>query len=807
MSGPVGISLRDRIEGKWQIPTLFVAVALLVGSLFRLGSVREPPAFDLRLAQLSARVEDGFCTSAVEYGTRLVDCEDISASERGQIHQQLARAHYLRAENERQTNAVQAEIVQDEYATVQRLGVDLPATDFVRLGNTYVWEEKYGAAIVHLQKAVEVSSGPALDIRRRIIELALGKIGSTPAELLPRVDSFIAEAQEDPPLLHWAAGVRLDLLAAEGRNEEALAFLEELRNRFASTPWDDAYEYLMDLTLYRLGRHDEAERRLRALRNRLSSWDELYARTGWLLGRVVLSDGGPQRPEEALSFFRDVVNSAVDTVYESASHVGMGEALAALERFEESQDHYRRAMAFAKGDVEFHGSSLFSPDVVRASATVVAENLRREGRIEAPLRYYEVALSLVNRRDEELVSEYLQILGDLRAALAGSLRAKAADLPTDEEAQREHHQRLLDDVRYLFLEAGETFQELARVNSLNESRAAEATWRAADMFDEAGDTRRTIAVLEQFARERSQNERLPRVLLRLGQARQALGLYGEAIEAYQGNLRRFPRTPDAGSGLIPLARCYMALGGLENLQLAETTLVDHILDDSPVFSPEAEEFRDALFLLGDLYSSDERFEPSIAVLEEALQRYPQDERAVRAEFLLANGYRRSALALKQDLQDDAKALEWPRIRVETKSRLERAAELFSRLVRTFDGAGADDLDVVRKLVLKQSRLYQADCLFELGRHNEAVAIYETAAFIYRDEPTALSAYVQVLNCRLSLGQLEEARAALRRAQYLLKIMPDRVFGGDYVGQSREEWERFLDWLDRAKLLGSEQGPR
>ena len=805
MSSPVGISLRDRIEGKWQIPTLFVAIALLIGSILRLDSTREPPTFDLRLAQLTARVEDGFYTSAVDYGTRLADRDDLTAADHGRVHQQLARAHYLRAERERRTNAEQAGIVQDEYEVTVRMGMDLPAADLVRLGNTYAWEEEYGAAIEHFQRAVQASSGPALDIRRRIIELAWYETGSAPAELLPLVDSFSADIRDNLSQLHWAAGARMDLLAAAGRHQEALDFLEELEDRFASTSREDAHEYLIDLALHRLGRHDQAEGRLRALRNRLSNWDELYARTGWLLGRIVLSDGGPQRPEEALSFFRDVIATTPGTVYESASRLGAGEALAALERFEESLEQYRQATEHARNQDDVRGMAFFSPEVVRTSATVVAENLRREGHLEVPLWYYEVALSLVDRRDGELVSEYLQILGDLRAGLARSLRAQVADLPTSEEADRERRRQVLHDVRYLFLEAGETFQELARVNALNESRSAEAMWRAADMFDEAGDPRRTITVLEQFARERPQNERLPRVLLRLAQARQAVGLYAEAVEAYQENLRRFPRTPDAGSGLIPLARCYLALGGPENLKLAERTLVDHILDDSPVFNPDAEEFRDALFLLGNLYNSDERFEPSIAVLEEALQRYPHDERAVRAEFLLADGYRRSALGLKEDLHDDAQALDWPRIRKEMTPRLTRAAELFAKLVNDLDAVRTDASDPLQELFLKQARLYQADCLFELGSYSKAVAIYETGAFIYRNEPTALSAYVQIINCRLALGQLEEARAALCRAQYLLKIMPDRVFAGDYVGQSREEWRRFLEWLERAKLLGSRQG--
>ncbi|MCK4660291.1 MAG: tetratricopeptide repeat protein [Phycisphaerae bacterium] len=801
MSSPAIASLRERVEGKWQIPTLFVGIVLLLGSVFRLESSREPPSFDDKLTRLSERVQAGYYTTAIDYGRQLLESKGLGLVQRAKIHLWLARANYLRAERNNRTGKSEAQIVRDEYDIAVRMKGELTAQDLLNVGHTHLWTAECATAISYYQQAVEAWDGPALGIRRRIIELAWYKLDYAPADLLPLVDEFITDARDDPAQQHWAIGTRLDLLADLGRNEEALAFVHETEPRFAGTRWEDAHEYLLCLTLYRVGRQDEAERRLRALRNRLPGSEELYARSGWLLGRVVLSDGHPQRPAEALSFFRDVVNSAPDTVYAPASQVGMGEALAALERFEESLNQYRQAVGRLDG---FQGSPLLSPEMVRASITVVAEELRRQGRLEAPLQYYELAVGLIDERDIELLSKHLQIVGDLRGALAQSLRTEADELPLEKEGYSEYRKQLLDEARYLFIEAGETFQRLARINTLNEFRSAETTWRAADLFDEAGETRRTISVLGQFARERPDNELVPRVLLRMGQAWQALGEYAEAAEAYRENLRRFPRTPDAGSGLIPLARCYMNIGGESNLELAEKTLVGHILADSPVFTPAAEEFRDALFLLGELYISQWRFERGIERLEEALERYPDDSRVLQARSLLASAYRRSALALKEDIKKTEKASQWPRMRAEMQRRFKRAAELFAELVRGFEEAGEHNLDARQEPVLKQSRLYQADCLYELGQYRRAVALYETATWIYRGEPSALGAYIQVINCRLCLGQREEARAALRRAQYLLRIMPEHVFEGDYVGQSRKEWERVFAWVETTKLLEQER---
>ncbi|GAG38555.1 unnamed protein product, partial [marine sediment metagenome] len=251
---------------------------------------------------------------------------------------------------------------------------------------------------------------------------------------------------------------------------------------------------------------------------------------------------------------------------------------------------------------------ILNREVVRASMTVVAEQLRRTGRLETALTFLVPASELVDPKDVELLSTYLQRLGDWRSGLARLLRRRAEELPPgpQHEAQRNE---LYERARALFASAGETFLELALVNTLNEPRSAAATWQAADRFDEAGARLRTIAVLREFVRERPLNELVPRALLRLGQSLQSLGRYQEAIEAYRENLARFPRTPDAGSALVPLARCYLALGPDYRDEAEKTCLL--ILEDSPIFTPQAPEFADALFLLGDLLSREGDFEAAI----------------------------------------------------------------------------------------------------------------------------------------------------------------------------------------------------
>ena len=84
--------------------------------------------------------------------------------------------------------------------------------------------------------------------------------------------------------------------------------------------------------------------------------------------------------------------------------------------------------------------------------------------------------------------------------------------------------------------------------SASAERSSEATWRAADAYDEAGDRERVAAVLERFIRERPTSARVPQALHRLGQTCQAMGRLDQAIARYQQGLVQFVRIPRRHAG-------------------------------------------------------------------------------------------------------------------------------------------------------------------------------------------------------------------------------------------------------------------
>jgi tetratricopeptide (TPR) repeat protein len=806
--------LRERWTGKWQIPLLLVALVALLLAVVTYRSPASKIPFEQVRDRLPKMIDRGLYTAAIESASVLLQLPEKTLRELAPVHAALARARVLRAEeNDVALPAIGRRVI-DSYDRVVESGFELAAEDYLYLGKANEWAGRFEPAVRNYERFLGLSPGPHLELRRRVVDLAIARLDVAPVKLESEIDAVLGEASDRPDLLAWGAEHKISILCDSGRCSDALELLDTIEGRLNDDSQSDEFSYLRAYAQYRLGHHDEAERALRLLRDGLVLRDQLYAKSGWLLGRVVLRDGGPQRPLEAMAIFRDVMATNAAPLYAAAAELGLAEANVMLQCYDDALQHYEGALRSLD---RFPSGRVLDRGAVELSLTLASERMKQQGQLWRALQFAEQAASVGDKGDMARRLYLLERVAELKAALAFRMRDTADALqdgePPDLESVGEWlgpefnepdadrqatPERLLARARRLLLESGELYDRMASMTAMDDERSSAYAWEAAQRIHESGDHRATIDAMRQFIEQRRDSPMLPRAFRLLGQAQQALGRYAKAIETYQENHRRFPRTPDAGMSLIPMAQCYIA-GGKKYAPQAEETL-RFILDNSDVFTPAAPEYTDALFLLGDLLNRSGHYERAIPILEEAMTRNPDDPRGARAKFLLGDCYHQSGLALEQDIDRAQFAGERERLTSERRHRLYRAAELFGDMVVQYEARDQESLSGLDRVYLRHARLYRADCLFELGEYERSLELYEQAAWIYRDTSAALAAYVQIINCHAFAGSADEASAALQRALYLVKTLPDGAFENGVAIETRQDWRRYFEWVGHSGLF-------
>jgi tetratricopeptide (TPR) repeat protein len=791
--------LKTRAAGKWQIPLLACSLVALAVAIVRLRSdpVELPP--DRAALLLDSWVGGGLYQRTIEVGDRILSRIDLSELARAPIHLHVARAHAEQARSAGTMSLAESPAILDHFRKAAAFGQSLTASDYEHMGRALERVRQYDDALAHYAEALDRGVVSAWALRRHVIELNRDRLASPPEVLDGLLDGLIARLDDEPvdrlELRLWALSEKLDTLQALRRTSEATTLLTRNRARFENSALRDSFSYLECLLFYRSGFSDEAEALLRTVRNRVARTDELYAKTGWLLGRVVLRDrSGPQRPQEALSFFTDVIRQHGSGPYVIASRVGEAEALALLERHAEAIDAYRLAIedlttSRPRGPVDV--------EVLRVSLVVLAESLRQADQLANAIGYSRLARLLVDSQNVERATVVLQQLAQLQASYAEQLEAGQDALITFSDERTAVAARS-PAAREVFGDAGNTLLDLARLNVQNERMATQSSWQAAELMARSGAGERAADLFRAFAAEHPGHPQVPRALLRIGQLLHAARKIPDAIDAYRECYRRFPRTIDGARALVPLARCYLAIGA-DGTEMAEKTL-GVVLDESEMFTPIAPEFTDALFLLGDAYARRGAYEDAVSVLQEALDRYPNDPRDSRARFLLADAYRQSGLALKREIAEAQFAGEIEQIRRAYADRLATARDMFGALIGEFEARDPATLSRLETIYLRHAYLYEADCRFENQEYAEALKLYEDAVGLFKEQPAGLAAYVQIINCHVFLGEPAEARAALSRALVLVDAMPQAAFDRSVSPEKRADWKRYFEWLGESELL-------
>lgn len=342
--------------------------------------------------------------------------------------------------------------------------------------------------------------------------------------------------------------------------------------------------------------------------------------------------------------------------------------------------------------------------------------------------------------------------------------------------------------RARYRRAGRTYRRLAEL-MLTSRQYPEILWRGATALMWGQDFAGAKEMLDQYLRDRAR-ERHPQALVMLGQALLSLGQVEPALEALGECIDFYPRDAAAYRARLLAAQASMEKG---DARRAESLLMDNL--GGEFLTPASIEWRDSLFLLGQLLYQQGRYEEAVRRLEEAVARYPETPKAVEARYLAARGYQRAAEDLRDRIRQNLAGATRPSQTREYHDLLSKALEAYRQLQTALLKRQQDaDLPDDQKAILRNCYFAIGGVLFELGQYEAAIEADSATVNRYQNQPEALDAYLRIAWAYRRLGRTADARSAIEQAKTALaRMKPDADFQ-ETTNYSREQWSQLLDSL-------------
>jgi len=788
----------------WQLPLLVASLGLFAYAAYLFIDPKPGLTIGQRIDQAEAYLHHDRPEAAIEELNRILNSNKLAADNESRVHLLLAssietgqKLHHLNLQSNHERIIEQTELALSE-------GARATSDTYRRLGESYEALGKPSEALESYRRAIAIDSTRALALQRKVIDLQLEQPDTAPAAA--SIEDYLNDKRLTDAERAWALGEKAQILANRGSLIEARAILDQALRLDPDPVSQGVAHYHQGYCAWKLGDLAQAERFLRVARDQLKVSHPLDAEAAYLLGKIRQEK---QDPKEAISFYQEVLVSHPESrpaplalLGRAQCRVQVGESEPALFDLHQLVNQIQAKPSRA----------IYKQDVIAglrqaAGALVVRQNL--QGALEA--------LADEQNLNPDPGADFYARLGAVYEGRADQVDKQIASAPTVPDKLR-----LEQQVRSLRTHAGEAYVALSRKLTLTDDKGqGEALWHGVDLYDRAGAMTQAISALEMFAAERPDDGLAPEALLRLGRAYQATGQFDKAIGAFERNQFRYPQSLAASKSGVPLAQAYIAKGP-ENYSKAEHVLMN-VVENNPILTPEAEEFRQALFELSQLYYRTKRYEEAVARLEEMTQRYPNDTQSGQIYFLMADSYRKSAALLSTSAIDKSKtsspgqvaggataqlasvnpndaartAAEQAEAAAARRDRLSKAKRLFDHVVEIYQKTPpAGDLD---KLYLKLASFYRADCLYDLGQYEEAIKLYDNASMRYQDDPAALAAYVQIVNSYCALGRMEDAKTANERAKWLLRKMPPEAFEQGKFSLPKEYWDDWLKWTSESGM--------
>lgn len=645
------------------------------------------------------------------------------------------------------------------------------------LGRSLARAGRSAEAIPQLEEALADPAQPAAEIHALLVGALLEGPDSDVTRALSYNERVLADAAAPAAARERALTTGAAALLRLGRRDQARALLVQV-------PAGSAVAAEAHLLMGRL-EIDEAQALAEGSAERAAKLEAAHAQ----LKEVATLDGeqGPLSRQAALWLARRLElagdAAAALTEYDRMAVIyaetpeGLTAMLAAADahcrggQFERALQGYRQVLGAIDAQMTFDNALMPQADVKRRLTTAYQQCVD-EGRFGEALTLVELFEPVFGVAGcAELRAKTLQQWGKRRLA-----EAHPTNRPEDAAVRREGRKQLRA--------AGLAFENLARLRFASR-QFSDDLWAAADCYFEGQSYTHAARLLEEYLHHEARRQNAM-ALLKLGQARLAIGDCEAAIVAMEECIEMFPDDAAVHQARLECARAHGQLGRVD---AAEQLLLVNLV--SGTLRPASPEWRDSLFALGELLYESGRYDEAIAKLQEAVERYPDEESAVLARYTIARAHHDASDVSARRLQEAKTENERQAARAALNEQLTRAHESYQAVQRkiTLRGnAGADELD---RALLRNCYLMQGSVLFELRRFEEALQAYGNVIASYQNDPIALESFVQVANCWRRLNEPVKARVTLDQARMVLTGLPAETDFLATTNFNRQQWESLL----------------
>jgi len=684
----------------------------------------------------------------------------------------------------------------DHYGRADDLGRPISIAQMERWAHAWISLGDLQAARKSLDQMQEIAhlSGGGTEARhrrntvlRRLVEASLRRSDLSEESMMALLDGYRTD-----PLLRdadevWAIARQAQLRIELGRPDEAVSHLLIDMRRFEPSleknpdlSFGELYA-LLARGYYAMGNLPYADFHVQKAMDVIRHADPARGEPLVLLGQIAVANG---QWDEAFEFFDEVVRDYPATRSTIPARLGRAEVYSVLGDDDRSLADYR---TLHQELIDGGPRRDVTADDVAGSLANRHDAALTMGRLDAALQYVLLAESVYppGRVPAELFYRIASTsrqfadngIADARRSQPGKALSRLD--PKPRYAANEHYRR-----------AGDYFVRHARTLAGRpgaDELWADSLWLAADSYDLGGWNELAITHFVEYVAGRSEADpRRPEAVFRLAQVYHADMDYQAATRFYDQVLTQHPRSHVASRSHVPLARCLLLL---DRRPEAEQHLIQ-VVSGQQYLSPDAVDYRDALIELGTLYHEDARYVDAIERLDEAVRRYPDDDRITEIRFRLGDSYRRHASTIDEERDlPGISPVERDQFEKQRTQYLESAEDLFAAIVEADDGsvssAAAD------RQILRYAYLYRAESAYDLGRYAEAVEYFDQVAGRFAQHHSSMTALIQIVNCYVNLGDTIRARTAHHRALVRLNKLPDEAFDAEDALLDRKAWEQWL----------------